>query len=64
MKFTIEEAKQYSNEGKIEEWVQAFLRDEEHEHANANVGSADRLHIEERFYYGPVLFLTRQNNNC
>lgn len=56
MKFTVEEAINYSNEGKIEEWMQCFLRDDKENFANPNIALADGLNLEERFYYGPVLF--------
>ncbi|MBR3116457.1 MAG: hypothetical protein IKF36_01100 [Bacilli bacterium] len=54
MKFTLEEAIVYSKEGRIDEWIQEFLRNKFDEHANPNLPLADGLLLEERFYYGPV----------
>lgn len=56
MKYTLEESIKYSKEGKIEEWVQSFLRDDKAPYASPNYALADGLNLEERFYYGPVEF--------
>ena len=56
MKYTLEESIKYSKEGKIEEWVQSFLRDDKALYASPNYALADGLNLEERFYYGPVEF--------
>ena len=54
MKYTLEEAIAYSKEGRIEEWVQNYLRNKEEKYANPNYTLADGLLLEERFYYGPI----------
>ena len=54
MKYTLAEAIQYSKEGRIEEWVQEYLRNKEEQYANPNFVLADGLLLEERFYYGPI----------
>ena len=56
MKYTLEESIKYSKEGKIEEWVQSFLRDDKTLYASPNYALADGLKLEDRFYYGPVEF--------
>ncbi len=56
MKYTIEEANKYSNENKLDIWLQSFLRDNNNDHANPNIPLADGLLLEERFYLGPILF--------
>lgn len=56
MKYTLEESIKYSKQGKIEEWVQSFLRDDKALYASPNYALADGLNLEERFYYGPVEF--------
>ena len=56
MKYTIREAMDYSKKGNIKEWIQLYLRDTKEEHASPNVALADGLLLEERFYYGPLLF--------
>ena len=62
MQFTLEEAIKYSKQGKIEEWVQLFLRDDKTDHANPNRALADGLFLEERFYYGPINFKLNGND--
>lgn len=54
MRFTGNEAREWAEKGDIAGWVQRFLRNDEGEHANPNIGFADGLLIEERFYIGPV----------
>ena len=56
MKFTLEEAIQYSKEERTEEWVQEFLRNKDEKYANPNYALADGLLLEDRFYYGPIEF--------
>lgn len=54
MKYTLEEAIEYSKQGRTEEWLQEFLRSKYDENANPNIALADGLLLEERFYFGPV----------
>lgn len=54
MIFTGTEAKEWAQAGLLDQWVQHFLRNTQGEHANPNVGFADGLLLEERFYIGPV----------
>lgn len=54
MIYTGTEAKEWAQAGALEQWVQRFLRNAEGEHANPNVGFADGLLLEKRFYIGPV----------
>lgn len=56
MKYTLEEAIKYSKDGNIDKWVQMFLRTKYNDFANPNVALADGLLLEDRFYYGPVIF--------
>lgn len=55
MKYTVEEAKEYSNRNEIDKWVQLFLRDDSYEYASPNISLAEGLLLEDRFYFGPVL---------
>ena len=55
MKYTIDEAIEYSNRNELDKWLQLFLRDNSYEHASPNIPLADGLLLEERFYIGPVL---------
>ena len=55
MKYSINEAKEYSKRNELGEWLQLFLRDDSYDHANPNIPLADGLLLEERFYIGPVL---------
>ena len=55
MKYTVEEAIKYSNDNKLDEWVQLFLRDDKTKHPGDNFPLADGLLLEERFYLGPIL---------
>ena len=54
MIYTGTEAKEWAQAGALEQWVQRFLRNAGGEHANPNVGFADGLLLEKRFYIGPV----------
>ena len=54
MELTLKEAIDYAKEGKIDVWIQCFLRNEDKEHYNPNYALANGLLLEERFYYGPV----------
>ena len=55
MKYSVDEAKEYSKRNKLDKWLQLFLRDDSYEYANPNIPLADGLLLEERFYVGPVL---------
>lgn len=55
MKYTIDEAIEYSNRNELDKWLQLFLRDNSYEQASPNIPLADGLLLEERFYIGPVL---------
>ena len=55
MKYTIEEAKEYSKRNKLDKWLQLFLRDDSYEHASPNIPLADGFLLEERFFIGPIL---------
>lgn len=55
MKYSIDNAIEYSNRNEIDKWLQLFLRDSSYEHASPNIPLADGLLLEERFYIGPVL---------
>ena len=55
MKYTIEEAIEYSKRNKLDKWLQLFLRDDSYEHASPNIPLADGLLLEERFFIGPIL---------
>ena len=55
MKYTVEEAKEYSNRNEIDKWVQLFLRDDSYKYASPNISLAEGLLLEDRFYFGPVL---------
>lgn len=55
MKYSIEEAIEYSKRNELDKWIQLFLRDDSYEHANPNIALADGLLLEERFYIGPIL---------
>ena len=55
VKYTIEEAKEYSKRNKLDKWLQLFLRDDSYEHASPNIPLADGLLLEERFFIGPIL---------
>lgn len=52
---TLTQAKRYQEKGKIEEWVQLFLRND-----GKNVALADGLLLEKREYLG----LTKMNISC
>ncbi len=56
LNYTVNEATEFSNENRLEEWVQSFLRDDKKDHASPNYALADGLKLEERFYYGPIEF--------
>ena len=56
MKFTIEEAIKASKEGKIENWIQEYLRDEKEPFASPNLALADGINLEDRFFFGPIPF--------
>lgn len=47
--FTSKEARKYSNEGRIEEWIHGFLCDE-----GNNIPFSDGLKKEKRYYIGPI----------
>ena len=55
MKYTINEAKEYSKRKELDKWIQLFLRDNSYENASPNIILADGLLLEERFYIGPIL---------
>ena len=55
MKYSVKEAKEYSDRNELDKWLQLFLRDDSYDHANPNIPLADGLLLEERFYLGPVL---------
>ena len=55
MKYSINEAQEYSNRNELDKWLQLFLRDDSYEHASPNIPLADGLLLEERFYIGPIL---------
>lgn len=54
MFFTGTEAREWAETGRLDEWVQRFLRNVEGANANPNPGFANGLLLEERFYIGPV----------
>lgn len=47
--YTTKDALEYASENRIDEWVDAFLRNE-----GDNVPLADGLQLEKRYYTGPV----------
>lgn len=55
MKYTVNEALNYSKRNELDKWIQSFLRDDSYKNANPNIALADGLLIEERFYIGPIL---------
>lgn len=55
MKYTIEEAIEYSKKNELYKWIQTFLRDDSYKYASTNITFADGLLLEKRFYLGPVL---------
>lgn len=55
MKYSVEEALEYSDRNEIDKWLQLFLRDTSGEHPGDNFPLADGLLLEERFYIGPIL---------
>lgn len=52
--YTLTEAKRFADENRIAFWIQCFLRECNNDYPNPNIGLADGLLLEERFYYGPV----------
>lgn len=54
MEFTGTEARAWAQAGKIDQWIQHFLRNDSGAHPNPNVGFAEGLLLEERFYIGPI----------
>lgn len=55
MKYSIEEAKEYSDRNELDKWLQSFLRDTTTKHPGDNIPLADGLLLEDRFYIGPIL---------
>lgn len=54
----LEIAADYCNKGKLEEWIQLFLRNDGH-----NIALAEGLLKEKRFYTGIILFELSLLNN-
>lgn len=54
MEFTLKEALDYSENNKLEEWIQRFLRESEGEMPNPNFALADGLLLEDRHYFHPI----------
>src|SRR5574344_940492 len=54
MEFTFSEALIYYENGKLDEWIQKFLRAEVGDMPNPNFALADGLLLEDRKYFNPI----------
>ena len=54
MEFTLSEALIYYQNGKLDEWIQKFLRAEFGDMPNPNFALADGLLLEDRKYFSPI----------
>ncbi len=54
MEFTLKEAVHYSENNRLQEWIQRFLRESEGEMPNPNFALADGLLLEDRHYFQPI----------
>jgi hypothetical protein len=59
MSFNVEEAIAYGKEGKIEEWVHAFLNS-----VGDNVPFSEGLKLEKRYWTGPLLISIDKLKRC
>lgn len=59
MKFNVDEAIEYSNKCKIEEWVHIFLTT-----VGNNIAFSDGLKLQKRYWLGPVLCDLNKFNRC
>jgi hypothetical protein len=59
MKFNVEEAIEFSKEGKIEEWVHLFLNS-----VGKNVPFSEGLKLMKRYWIGPVLITLDKLQRC
>ena len=57
--FSVEEAKKFNDEGRIEEWVHLFLNS-----IGNNVPFSEGLKLQKRYWLGPVLIDLDKVNRC